>query len=448
MNIIIVGGGFVGEALAQQLEHEKIHNITVVESNPDKSNALAGKLDVLLVNGSGTEPAVLIEAGIEKAHMVVAVTPSDESNILISYLASKFDVETRVARIRSRHYSNSHYDLKALGVTDIINPEDEVADYILEHLYISEAKEFYNFKNRKIRLYHYEVTEDNPLCEKPSRLLPEISGNNRILHLMIIRDNETLIPSGDTVIKTGDEILTLLPDDATEDFRKLFNNGNNLGKTIITGSSSTAELLAKKLENHCSHLILISEDEDFCQKISETLHNVEVLFGDPANEEVLAEAGISNTEFFVPVDDDSEENIITGVLAKADGAQKVVAVTNQTKHVHLFKTLGIDTIVRPSDITTQKLFSEISGFSNNAIIKDTNMDLHIGHFEVSDSSKLAGLSVLELRKNAKCDFIIGGIIHNGEFIVAHGDTQISPEDEIVVFYQSRENKKIRKFFKA
>ncbi|MGM0443920.1 MAG: NAD-binding protein [Fibrobacterota bacterium] len=447
MNIIIVGGGIVGEALAKNLEAEKEHNITIVESNQEVAHHLASKLDVLLVNGTGTSAATMAEAGIQKAHMVVAVTRSDERNVLICHLASQYpSVTTRVARIRSGDFNSRDYDLRALGVTDRINPEQEVSDYILEHLFVRDLISFSHFSKNDIRLYKYEVPAESPIANRQARELPQLLGTNRFLQLAIYREGATIVPFGETEFLPGDRVLTLLPGDAVNDFRRLFRRNLSIGKTIITGSSKTAENLALKIENHCKNLTLISEDRAFCNAVSRTLKSTTVLHGDPADTEVLAEAGIDSAEFFVPVDRESEDNIIAGLLAKADGAGKVIAITNQSKHSSLFRELGIDTILRPSDITTHKLFTEITGFAKNTIFYDEKSALNVDRIRISQKCGRRYGTVKELKQSNTADFIVCGILQDDSFHIAHGDTKLVAGSEIIVSYHSKAAKKIQKIF--
>ncbi len=275
-----------------------------------------------------------------------------------------------------------------------------------------------------------------------------ITGNSQILHLIIVRNGNAIVPRGDTTILPGDEMLSLMPIDALHDFHSISGYRNEgIGKTVVSGSSDEAILLSSKLEKICDRVILISDDEQFCRTAAEKLHETEVLHGPPSSEELLSEIGINSAEFFIPIDDDSEENIMTGLLAKADGAERVIAVTNREKHTDLFKTLGIDHIIQPKNITTQNIFTDIAGISQGTVFKHGDISIDMKQFTIKDTSSLAGINMIELRQRVKCDFIVGSIISGGEVIIPHGNTQISQGDKVTLFFNPKDAKIISKLFK-
>jgi trk system potassium uptake protein TrkA len=449
LKIIIVGGGLVGTGLAQELEKEKKHQITIVEKDLSVCNLISNTLDVLSVNGSGTDPITMQKCEIADADMIVAVTSSDETNIMSCFLASKFGVKTRVARLSSSSFVTAPYDFEELGVTDIIEPENDVLDHILEYIYMPETTQIVNYKSAGIALRGFRVSLTSSIANRTAGELGEITGNSKILHLVVVRNGEAIVPRGDTKILPGDEILSLMPIDALHDFHSISGYRNNgIGKTVISGSSDEALLLAGRLEGICDRLILISDDEQFCRKAAEQLHKTEVLHGPPSSEELLSEIGINSAEFFVPIDDDSEENIMTGLLAKADGAERVIAVTNREKHTDLFKTLGIDHIIQPKNITTQNIFTDIAGISQGTVFRHGNISIDMKQFNVKENSSLAGINMIELRQKVKCDFIVGSIVTGKEVVIPHGKTTIKDGDKITLFFNPKDAKTMAKFFKA
>lgn len=450
MKIIIVGGGVVGTSLAQQLEKEQQnHRITLIEDDFDTCQKLAGKMDILTLHGSGLDADILIQAGITDADMIVAVTPNDETNILCCYVASRFSVPTRVARLKSSAFSNEMFGLEDLGVTDIIEPETEAINQIIEYLYAPALTEVINFRSALIAIRGFKVTLNSVLANCTAADVSNITQNSNILILMIHRRGETIVPNGDTVILPGDEILSLMPSEALPDFRRLFKeSGDKIPKVVISGESQLTVALARRVEEMAKRTVIISESDDFCRQCADQLHNTDIFHGDPGNEDTLTDAGIHTSSYFISVDEDGEENIMSALMAKAEGAAQVIAVTNNAKHNQLFRTLGIDHLIQPTKLTTQRIFSDIAGFSKEAIFRYSKSDMDMGHFFVGSGSKLLNESVIDLRRRAKHEFIIGCIIRNNSFIVAHGQAIFEDGDELIVFYNRNDSKQITKLFKA
>lgn len=450
MNIIIVGGGVVGSTLAQQLEKEQSnHKITLIESDQEKCQKLTNKLDILTIQGSGVDPATLIKAGVDDADMIVAVTPSDETNILCCYLASRFNVPSRVARLKSTNYSHEFFGLKDLGVTDTIEPETDTINQILEYLYVPEQTEVINFRKAGIALRGFKVTLNCALANHSASEIASIMGDPHVLLLVISRNGETIIPNGESKILLGDEILLLMPISAISKFHDLFKtSGEKIPKVVINGESPMTIALVKEIEKRAKRTILISEDEEFCRMCANSLHNTDIFFGDPGQEETLIDAGVNTANFFISVDEDGEENVMTALLAKAEGAEQAIAVTNYEKHLQLFRTLGIDHIIQPTRLSTQQIFSDIAGFSRDAVFRHTKTDMDMSHFYIDSGNRNVGRSVYEIRQKAQSQFIIACILRNNEFKMVSGLTTIEEHDDIIVFYNSNDSKSISKLFKA
>jgi trk system potassium uptake protein TrkA len=448
VKIIIVGGGVVGTTLAQQLEKEQQkHSITLIESNGEKCRQLQGKLDIQIIHGAGTDPEKLIEGNIGDADLLVAVTASDEINILTCHLAAKFEVPRRVARLIHSRYTRDIFDLKGLGVTDIIQPESETIEYIHEYIHSPLVSEIVNFRRAQIAIRNFTVSPTCSIANHTAAETAPVAQHKNILFLMIHRGEENIVPTGDTKILPGDEILAIMPENALNDFRKICNEPRGLiPKIVITGDSTMALSLAEKTERIAKKNILISDDEPFCQYCSENLHNTDVFLGDPGNEETLTDAGIHRADFFIALDSNGEENVITGLMAKAEGAKHVIAVTNNKKHQQLFHTLGIDHLIQPTHLTIRRLFADIAGISRGAVFKSTRTDVGMNRYTIVPGSKLVGKSVVTIRNMAKVDFIIGCILRGGEFLIARGDSVFEENDDIIVFFTSEKEKYVSRFF--
>ena len=449
MNIVIVGGGPVGSTLAQQLNIEQKHSITVIEKDPLICQELTNKLDILTVVGSGTDPSALIKAGLTEADIIIAVTSQEEVNILSCHLAQKLGVAQRVARLTSSYITNELYNLDELGVTDIIEPEGETVSQILQYITIPETTHIVDFKESSLSVRGYMVTKECHLLDRPAGDLAKITNNDRLQHLMIVRDGTAITPHGTTLIQEGDEVLTLMPTADLASYHSLFENRKKLlERVVISGSSSLAMKLAEEVETLAARTLLISEDEKFCRRASAYLTATKTYQGEAASEEVRSDTGTGKASFFISVDDDSEDNIMTGLLAKADGAKRAIAVTESSKHSSLFLSLGIDKIINPSTLMVKRIFSEVSGFSQGTFFRQEDTGIEMRRLTINDKNELAGISLIELRQKISAHFLVGCIFRNSEFVVARGNTIIELNDELVLFFDPANTKSITKLFKA
>ena len=450
MKIIIVGGGVVGRSLAAQLEQDnKNHRITLIDNDFDTCQNVTNKLDILTVHGSGLDPDVLISSGIHDADILLAVTPHDETNVLCCYLASRFGVETRVARLKSTVFNHELFDLKEMGVTNTIEPETEAISEIKDYLHTPSLTEIINFKTLQLAIRGLKISLNSPLNGLSVIEIGELSENKTHLLLYILRNGETIIPSGNTTLFTGDEVYFLMPIDEIDTFRDLVSSKDNkIKKVVISGESPMTISLAQEVEKIAKETVIISEDQEFCKKCADILHDTIIFEGDPASEEALIDAGVHNSNYFISVDEESDENIMSALLAKAEGADNTVAITNDSKHFQLFRTLGIDHIIQPTQVTTQRIFADLTGFNNTTIFKHRKADIEIGQYGITSKSKVVGSSILLIRQDSKIDFIIGGVIRDNKFLIANGALTLNENDQVIIFYNSKNSKVIAKVFKG
>ncbi|ERP31118.1 NAD-binding protein [Chitinivibrio alkaliphilus] len=441
----------MGISLTKQLEKEHTKpDITIIESNFETYQSLtSGKMDIRVIHGEGADPQKLIEANIGDTDILIAVTAKDELNILTCHLAAKYQVPTRVARLISPKYTQEIFELEKLGVTDIIQPETETMEYILEYIRTPSVSELVDFHKARIALRNFAVHPSSPIVHKTASEISAMEGMDHILFLMIYRNQEALIPRGDTEILPHDEIVTIMPHHKLPNFQKIcIASEERIQKVTLCGDTPMAVALAAQLEKQGKKVTLISEDASFCHICAENLHGTDVFHGDPGNEETLIEAGVHSAEIFVSLGKNGEENVMTSLLAKAEGAQRVLAVTNNQKHAQLFHTLGIDLLIQPTSLTIHRLFSDITGISRKSIFKSRKNDAGMNRFSLGENSKLAGESVVSVRAKAKAkvDFIIACLVRDETFHVVRGDTVFAPGDTIMVFFTANNEKAVNRFF--
>ena len=450
MNIIIVGAGIVGFSLAEQLSSQQYH-VSVIDSNVSLCQELNSKLDVFTVAGPGSSPSSLMSAGISNADMVIAVTPSDETNLLICNFAKQFGVAKRIARIRSDDYTqaDSGISLESLGVTHVVEPEKEVVKSILQHIELPGSTQTANFQSDAVYLRGYKVTPDMPLANKTLREIDQIPGYLPMLVVAIIREGNVILPTGDARLLPDDEIIVIMPKESFASFRELINREERkLEKVIVFGDSLIAAHLVKALKGLVGRITLVDPNEEHGQSVAGKLDGVEVLHGDCTDTDILQEVHVKDTDFFIAAAKDSEDNIIACMLAKAEGAKEVIAIRDDSRHMELFESLGLDHVIIPKKITSEKIIESIHKLPIGGLLKLRNIDLEVTYFQAERNSRITGKPLRKLDKLFKKSIVISGVLRNGRMIIPNGDTVIKENDEVLVLCRHDHIEAVKRLFRG
>lgn len=450
MNIIIVGGGSVGYSLAEHLG-TGTHHITVIDQNADLCNSINSKLDVITIAGSGTNPTILENADIKNAHMLIAVTPSDDANLLCCNFGKQYGVDKRIARIKLTDYTTNHssISLRRLGVTHVIYPEKEIVNSIMQYVELPDFTESANFQSDNVYLRGYKITEEMPITDKTLLEVTELAAPAQLLIVLIIRDGKSIMPSGAERILAGDEIIAIMPSESIDSFRKLLHrHESKIKKIVISGDSLTAIHLAEALEPMADRIILVDPNVEHGREAASLLNKAEVLHGDCTSVEMLQEVHIAETPFFIAAGIDSEDNIMACLLAKAEGAQKVIAVTTNERHTRLFKSLGIDHVINPRKITSQKIIENIFKIPISTLLTIKNADVKVSRLIAGKKSHITGKPLHEVSGLTRESIIIGCVFRNDQVIIPSGQTVIQPQDEVLVICPPKNLKLARRLFKS
>lgn len=450
MNIIIVGGGVVGYNLAERLSVNK-HHITLIERNHNLSNSIADKLDISTIAGSGTNPAILEQAEIHTADMIIAVTPNDDTNLLCCNFAKQYGVQKRIARVKSPYYTqqNTQISLKEVGVTHIIEPEKEIVSSILQYIELPGAIESANFQSDTVYLRGYKITQDMPIAHKTLVEITDLIRPAQLLIVLIIRSGKSIMPSGAERILPQDEIYAMMPSQSLAVFRKLLNiEETKIKKIVISGDSLTAIQLARALSMKADRIILVDPNEEHGRYAASILDNTEILLGDCTSVEMLQEVHIDTTPVFIAAGKDSEDNIMASILAKAEGAKEVIAVTDSDRHLQLFQALGIDHVINPRKITTQKIIENILKVPIGGLLTIKNADIEVCRYIASRNSKIINKHLQDIGAITKKSIFISGIIRNDKVIIPTGQTMIQENDEVLVICKRKDIVLVSKLFKS
>ncbi len=448
MRIIIVGGGIVGNSLAEYLLNEK-HQISMVELNPDLCSQSSEKLDMQVITGSGSSPAILKAAGIESANMVLAVTPNNEVNMIVCAIAAQFNVKRRIARLRGGEFSGQSglIDLKKIGITSVIHPEQVLVDQILQFVETPHAVQSANFEAGKILMRGYKVTESMPITGRTTREIREEIAPEIILFAAIIRDGVGMIPDGETVIEPGDIVYALFPRESINRFMHLIGYEKKNRKIIITGDTYSTMELAAAFDKLDYHVTFVNPNLKHAHEAAARFENIEVLHGDCTEEDLLQELNVDKASFVIAVSDSADYNMLSALLAKAEGAHEVIATTTDTSHYKLYSSIGIDHVINPRLTTAREILEIISRGHISAVVKLSNADIEAVRLTVDPASEIAGMKVRNLATKMKRGTMLGVIVREDTMIVPDGETEILAGDHVIVITYHKNLATISKFFK-
>ncbi|MBL3598573.1 MAG: Trk system potassium transporter TrkA [gamma proteobacterium endosymbiont of Lamellibrachia anaximandri] len=452
MKIIILGAGQVGRSVANALVHED-NDITVVDQNNDLLLELQDRLDLGIVQGHAGQPEVLRRAGAEDADMILAVTNSDETNMVACQVAyTLFHTPMKIARVRSQAYLDypEIFAHEAFPVDELISPEQLVTEYILRLVEYPGALQVLDFARGRVRLVAVKAYYGGPLVGHKLRTLYEHIPNTDARVAAIYREGEVIQPLGDTVIEADDEVFFIA---ATENIRavmsELRKQEKRYKRLIFAGAGNIGRRLAQSLESKY-RVKLIDSDLDRAREIAERLDKTIVLHGDAADEDLLLEENIENTDVFCAVTNDDEANILSAMLAKRLGAGKVMALINRAAYVDLVQSGPIDIAISPELATIGSLLTHVR--RGDVVVVHS---LRRGAAEAIEavahgdrgSSKVVGRTIDEIKlpKGAS----IGAVVRGEEVLIAHHDTTIESGDHVILFLvDKRQIRDVEKLFQV
>jgi trk system potassium uptake protein TrkA len=436
MKIIILGAGQVGSSVAAALVSEA-NDITVVDSESQCLHALQDRLDLRTVMGHASHPEVLRRAGAEDADMILAVTNSDETNMVACQIAyTLFHTPTKIARVRARDYLNHPqlFTQEALPIDVLISPEQVVIDYVqrlIEHL---GALQVLDFAGGRVQLVAVRAYYGGPLVGHELRELRNHMPGVDTRVAAIFRRGKPIIPEGSTVIEADDEVFFIA---ARKHIRLVMSELRKLDKPtkriVIAGGGNIGRGLAKALEGDYQ-VKLIDHNSGRSRQIAEELTKTIVLLGDAADGELLLEENIENTDVFCAVTNDDEANILSAMLAKRLGARKVMSLINRAAYVDLVESGDIDIAISPQQATIGGLLAHVR--RGDVVVVHS---LRRGAAEAieavahgdSKTSKVVGRAIQDIKLPSGAN--IGAIVRNDEVLIAHRNTVIESEDHVILF---------------
>jgi trk system potassium uptake protein TrkA len=452
VKIVILGAGQVGSSVAESLVSEQ-NDITVVDVEPGRLRALQDRFDLRTVIGSASHPSVLAEAGIEDADLLIAVTQSDETNLVACKLAARmFNVPRRIARVRANAFLDNKMLLGADGfdVDLAICPEQVLTEYIVKLVEFPEALQVLDFADGKVSLVAVRAYQGGPMVGRPVKeIRAHIPGiDTRIV--AIFRRDGAILPQGDTVIEDGDEVFCLAAaDNIRQVMRELRRMDQPVKRVMIAGGGNIGLRLARALEGGYS-VRLIEHNKRRCEFLAARLNRALVLNGDATDEELLEQENIAEMDLFVAVTNDDENNIMSCLLAKRMGARRVVALINRRSYVDLLQSGQIDVAISPAQATIGKLLAHVRRgdvVAVHSLRRGAAEALEAVVHGDRDSCRLTGRRVEEIELPAGTT--IGAVVRGGEVLMAHHDTRIEAEDHVIVFVTDKKTlPRVEKLFQV
>lgn len=433
MRIIIVGAGEVGFHISRRLAVEN-KEVIVIDRSADALKRVAEATDVKTIHGSGSSPGVLQDAGVAGADILLAVTDSDEINILSCLFANQLSKDiTKLARIRHRDYTDyaNLIHNEAIGIKKIINPDQEVVDSILRLMSVPGAVEINEFAQGKIRLIGVNLPADSPVIGTKLLNLRDRIGDVPVVIAALVRDDELIIPSGVDEIRKGDVVYFACDiRDQDDILDRLGIQQEPIKKVMIVGGGNIGFQLARALDNKHFHTRLLDSDPERCQYLSEKLDRPIILQGDGTDQEVLREENIGDMDMVIAVTGDEETNILTCLLAKSLGARSTTTRINNFAYMPLIDPIGIDHLVCPrlSAINSLLHFIRRGQVISTASIKADEAE--VLEAIAQEKSDVVGKPIMEL------DFPRGSLVlcfqRGHDVIIPRGDTVIEPGDRLVI----------------
>ena len=438
MNIIVVGCGKVGKSLLFSLVKEN-HDLTAIDSNEEVIAEVRNSYDVMAFCGNGTSYTVLKKAGAENCDLFIAVTASDELNMLSCFAAKRMGAKYTVARIRNPKNNDDSLDFmkKQLDLSLSINPEQLAAQAIFNLLKLPAAAKLETFSSNQIEMLEIIIKPDSPL---DGVLLKDLKRKHKGKYLIcaVMRGESVVIPKGDFALKSGDRIgLIVAEGDLNGTLDMLEVPHKRIKRVMIIGAGIVSRYLAKILIRHRIPVKIIESDTRVCEEVCEELPlKATVIHGNAMSQDLLMEEGLSSTDGLVALTGRDEENILISYYAMSNSVSKIIAKVNRDELFSVAEKLGLDSLISPRRVTSNEIVKYARALENTLDSKIEALYSVMGgmaealEFKVLADSKLTHVPLKEMK--LKKGVLIAGIIRGKEAVIPDGEDMILPEDRVIV----------------
>ena len=447
MNIIIVGAGAVGAAICQRLAEEK-HDITLIDESEAAINEVVNNTDVIGLVGNGASVPLLKKAEAEKADLIIAVTGSDELNILCCAAAKRLGTTHKIARVRNPAYAELiSFMRKDTTLSMTINPELAVAKEIYRTLRFPSAAKIEIFAHGRAELAEYVVPASSPIC---GLTLNDLRAKLGLMFLVcaVLRDGEAHVPSGSFVIEAGDVIgITAREEELNKFFKEIGAYVSPVKNVLIMGGSRTTYYLESLLQRSKISSTVIEKNKQQCHGLAEAF-DCTVVCDDGTKQDVLLEEGVDRTDAFIALSDTDEENAIVSLFASKQGAKKVITKINSMPYIDLFKEMGLESVVCPKISTTAYILRYVRALSGaqGSEIESLHklMDGKIEALEFIIKEDIAGITGIPLKDlKLRKGIIIACLVRGDKLIIPTGTDEIAAGDTVLTVSANKQINSIK-----
>lgn len=430
MRVVIVGAGKVGYTLAQYLTKEN-HEVIVIENNEERRAIVQNTLDVMTISGNGASPGMLLDPEIRNADLMVAVTDSDEVNMIACMAAKQAGIKRTIARVRNQEYAEKD-KLKfnvSLGIDLTINPEMVTAQEISQILLTPSALDVEDFADQRVRMIEVKILPDSKLINTP---LSQLTLPRQSLVAGILRQDRMLIPHGSDVILPHDCVFFVGEYSVIKKFEEHFTvRKSKIERVLIIGAGRIGRHLALMLEKAGISVKVIDKDRERCQELAGLLEDGLVLCGEGTDIDLLTEEGVGEADAVICLTDDDKLNLLIALLAKHLGAPKTFVRVGRSDYISLMEKVGVDVVLSPRLLTAGVILRQVRRSDIVSITLLEGAKAEAMEIIVSSTSPVAHKKL----KDAKLphDSLIGSIVRNDKIIIPDGDAMLEPGDRVIVF---------------
>jgi trk system potassium uptake protein TrkA len=445
MKIIIAGAGDLGSHLAKLLSSES-HDIYLLDKNEERLNTISSQIDVFTIAGDAKSVEIMEQKLISSCDLLIAVTSSEETNMLICILGKKLGAKRTIARINDDNIikENKEHFYNELGIDTLISPTYLATLEIQRLVNQSAFTDDIEFENGKLTVFGISLSKNSKLINKTVRESAGLNPNLSFKPLALHRDNLTLIVSGETILKENDIVYFISLKESIPNIIKLCGKNNfKIKDVMIIGGSRIGINTAELLENDF-RVILVEKDKTICDQMANILKNTLVINIDGHDVKMLEEEGLTEIDALISVTADSEMNIMTSLVGKSHGIKKTIARIENFDYINLSQSIGIDTLINKKIIAADNIFKFVRKGNVSLVANLHGTDAEIIEFIVKADSKITKYPISKL--NFPSSSKIAGVIRNGNPIIAFGDFHLKENDKIIVFSLTESIKEIEKFF--
>ncbi|WP_254271848.1 Trk system potassium transporter TrkA [Haloarcula marina] len=430
MYVVIVGAGEVGSAIADSLADT--HDVAVIDIDGDRVEELVYDVDVLGVEGDGADLSTLEDAEIERADILIASTDDDETNIVTCGTAMTVTDTFTISRVKSAKFLRTwERSERAFGVDHMVATNLLTAETITRVVGLPAAQDVETFADGAVQMAEFEIDESSPVANQTVR---EADRYESLTFAAVLRDDDVIIPRGETVLEPGDDVIVIGSPESVHTFaNEIAPDVDGARNVLVVGGSDVGYHTARLLEERGLKPRLVEQDHERARELAEELPGTTVLESDATDREFLEREHVADVDIVVAALDSDEKNLLASLLAKRLGANRAVAVVDSGAYVPLFEAVGVDVAVNPREATAEEItrFTREHQAENVAIIESDRAE--VLEIEVDDESVLVDRPIRESVGDLPDGVVIGAITRNGNLVIPRGDTVLERGDHVVVF---------------